>query len=142
MKKKIFWVVNPSFSKKRTVSQKVRGTFKKALVRPLKTLRIVPLHCSSSLLVVCRTRIWLENSQTLTMRARPPLKDLSLLLTVQVCVVPLGSSSVFCSHSLTHAAAASCSIWTPDDAHFRIPYSMYCHMFCLCSNFHCKITVI
>ena len=36
----------------------------------LKMLRIVYLHCRSSLLVVCGSGIWLENPRALTMRVR------------------------------------------------------------------------
>ena len=108
----IVWYVE--LSEKQTVSQKSER-FEKALVR----LPIVPLHCGSSLPVVCESGIWLENSRTLTRCERLLLRDLSLLLAVQVCVVPLDSSSMFCGCSLTHAATASCSIWTSDHAHFR-----------------------
>ena len=60
------------------------------------------------------SRIWLENSQTSTMCAHA--RSLSLLLAVQVCVVPLDSSFVFCSCSLIYAASESWSIWTTDHA--------------------------
>ena len=53
--------------------------FKIAFVMPLK---IVPLHYCSSLPVVCGSEIWLENLQTLAMRAQPLLRDLSLILAV------------------------------------------------------------
>ena len=44
--------------------------YKKAFVMHAKMLRIVCLRCRSSVLVVCESEIWLENLQTLTMRAR------------------------------------------------------------------------
>ena len=70
-------------------------------------LWIVPLCCRSSHLVVCRSIIWLENLRTLTTRAQPLFRDLSSVLAVQVCVVPLNSSATFCSCSLTYAATES-----------------------------------
>ena len=87
---------------------------------------------SSICIAVCPSRLLMEadnlagNSPTLTTPAQPLLRDLTQLFTVQVCVVPLDSSSVFCGCSLTHTATASCSVWTSDHAHFRIlpPYKM------------------
>ena len=64
---------------KQTVSQKVTGIFEKALSG----------CCSLSLLVVCGSRIWLENLLTSTMPAQPLLKHLPLLFTMQICVMPL-----------------------------------------------------
>ena len=49
----IVWYME--FSEKKTVSQKVSSTLK-SLHQPLKMLRIVPLHCGSSLPVVCRSK--------------------------------------------------------------------------------------
>ena len=43
---------------------------KNSFATPLKMLRIVYLRCRSSLLVVCGSRIWLENPQALTVRAQ------------------------------------------------------------------------
>ena len=85
----------------KTVSQKVRSTFRKSLRSDLKTLQIVPLHCGLSLLVVCRSGIWLENSLTLTTPAQPLLREHSLLFILPVCVMSLDSFSVFCGCSLT-----------------------------------------
>ena len=49
-----------SFSGEQSISQKARGTFHKS--HHPKMLRIVHLHSRSSLPVVCRNRICLENS--------------------------------------------------------------------------------
>ena len=61
-----------------------------------------------------------------TTHARPILRDLSLLLAVQVCVVPL--ASCFCSCSLMYAAMESWSILTTDHAHFRTRNLKYAHL--------------
>ena len=72
----------------------------------LSAVRFVPSNC-------LRKRNLNGNSPTLTTPARPLLRDLSLLFAV----VPLDSSSMFCSCSQTHAATASCSTWTSDHTH-------------------------
>ena len=49
----------------------------------------------------------------------PLVWDRSSLLALQVCVVLLGSSSVFCSCSQKNVATASCLVWTTDHASSR-----------------------
>ena len=68
-----------------------------------------------------------QNSQVLTMCVQLLLRGHSSLFAVQVCVVPLDSSFVFCSCSLMPAATASWSIWTADHAHFHIPVPLTAH---------------
>ena len=112
----IVWYVE--FSEKQTVSQSESYFSKKPSSGPQKRDEL------SLCIAVCPSWLFAEVEcgwRTLTTCERPLLRDLSLLLTVQVCVVPLDSSSVFCGCSLTHAATASCSVWTSDHAHFRIP---------------------
>ena len=111
-----------SFSEKQTFSQKTERHSTEKPSHTLKMLWMVYLCCCccSSLLVVCGSVIWLENLWTLTMRLWLLFWDCSLLVTVQVCVVHLDSSFVFCSCSQVHATPVSWSIWTTDLAHFRI----------------------
>ena len=109
-------VENRLFRKKQGV------LFKKGLCLDLKNvMSCVPLCCHSSFPVICGSRTWLENSWTLTLCARLLLGDISLLLAVQVCVMPLDSSSMFCSCSVTYATTENWSILTTDHAHFCIP---------------------
>ena len=109
-------------SRKQTISQKVRGTFQK---KPLSCLwkfyrLFICINCHSSFPVVWRSGIWQENSRALTMRVWLFLWGHSSLLTVQVCVVPLNISYVFCICSLTYTAIPSWSIWTTDHSNFHI----------------------
>ena len=54
--------------------------------------QIVYLLCQSSLPIACGSGIYLKN---LSMWAQKVIRDCSLLLTVQICAIPLNSPSVF-----------------------------------------------
>ena len=75
----------------------LEAVFEQAFVWTSKMLRIVPLHCGSSLPVVCGGGISLKNSLTLTTPAQLLLRDLSLLL---VCVVPPDLTPIYISRHL------------------------------------------
>ena len=103
----IVWYENDYFSKIK----------KPSFVMPSKTLWIVA-HCMPFVPPSCFCLA--GNSRNLAPHSQMLLRCLSLLLTVQGCVVPLDYSAMFYSFTLMHAPTPSWFSWTAGHAHFRV----------------------